>query len=75
MEQSILRNKLISGETVYLLDDFEDVAIRLVYDGDNTKSYIKHKGRNEVNVPQSNETVCGIVLGGKEISKHEYDKY
>jgi len=75
MEQSILRNKLISGETVYLLDDFEEAAIRLVYDGDNTKSYIKHKGRSEMEVPQSNETVCGIVLGGKEISKHEYDKY
>lgn len=75
MEQSILRNKLISGETVYLLDDFEEVAIRLVYDGDNTKSYIKHKERNEMEVPQSNETVCGVILGGKEISKHEYDKY
>lgn len=75
MEQSVLRNKLISGETVYLLDDFDEVAIRLVYDGNNTKSYIKHNGRSEVEVPQSNETVCGIILGGKEISKHEYDKY
>lgn len=75
MNQKELYNKLQSGETVYLLDDFEEVVIRLYLDNGQTKSYIKHRGRNEIEIPQSNETVCYIILGGKEISKSEYDRY
>jgi hypothetical protein len=75
MNQQELYNKLQSGETVYLLDDFEEAVVRLYLDNGQTKSYIKHRGRNEIGIPQSNETVCDIILGGKEISKSEYDKY
>lgn len=75
MNPKELYNKLQSGETVYLLDDFEESVIRLYLDNGQTKSYIKHRGRNEIEIPQSNETVCNIILGGKEISKSEYDKY
>ena len=75
MNQKELYNKLQSGETVYLLDDFEEAVIRLHLDNGQTKSYIKHRGRNEIEIPQSNITVCNIILGGKEISKSEYDRY
>ena len=75
MNQKELYNKLQSGETVYLLDDFEEAVIRLYLDNGQTKSYIKHRGRNEIEIPQSNETVCYIILGGIEISKSEYDRY
>ncbi|ASM66412.1 hypothetical protein [Bacteroides caccae] len=75
MNQQELYNKLQSGETVYLLDDFEEAVVRLYLDNGQTKSYIKHRGCNEIGIPQSNETVCDIILGGKEISKSEYDKY
>ena len=75
MNQKELYNKLQSGETVYLLDDFEEAVIRLHLDNGQTKSYIKHRGRNDIEIPQSNATVCNIILGGKEISKSEYDRY
>lgn len=75
MNQKELYNKLQSGETVYLLDDFEEAVIRLYLDNGQTKSYIKHHRRNEIEIPQSNEAVCDIILGGKEISKSEYDRY
>lgn len=75
MNPKELYNKLQSGETIYLLDDFEEAVIRLHLDNGQTKSYIKHRGRNEIEIPQSNETVCNIILGGKEISKAEYDRY
>lgn len=75
MNQKELYNKLQSGETIYLLDDFEEAVIRLHLDNGQTKSYIKHRGRNEIEIPQFNETVCNIILGGKEISKSEYDRY
>ena len=75
MNQKELYNKLQSGETVYLLDDFEEAVIRLYFDNGQTKSYIKHHGRNEIEITKSDDTVCDIILGGKEISKSEYDKY
>lgn len=75
MNPKELYDKLQSGITVYLLDDFEEAVIRLHLDNGQTRSYIKHHGRNEVEIPQSNETVCNIILSGKEISKSEYDEY
>ena len=75
MNSKELYNKLQSGSTIYLLDNFEEAVIRLYLDNGQTKSYIKHRGRNEIEIPQSNETVCNIILGGKEISKSEYDRY
>ena len=60
---------------MYFVDYFEEAVIRLYFDNGQTKSYIKHHGRNEIEIPQSDDTVCDIILGGKEISKSEYDKY
>ena len=75
MNQKILQKRLQVGEIIYLLDDFEEVVVRLVYEDDRTKSFLKHRGRKEIELPQSNETICNVILGGKEISKYEYDSY
>lgn len=75
MNQKTLQKKLLAGISVYILDEFEEAAVRLTYEDGVTKAYIKHKGRKEVSIPQSNETVCEIILSGKEISESEYGKY
>ena len=75
MDLRKLRKKLLAGESIYLLDDFEETAIRLIYEDGFTKAFIKHRRRNEISVPQSNETVCEIILSGKEITKSEYNEY
>lgn len=66
---------LLAGKSVYILDDFEEAAVRLIYEDEVTKAYLKHKGRKGVSIPQSNKTVCEIILAGKEITKFEYEKY
>lgn len=75
MNQKTLQKKLLAGNTVCISDEFEEAAVRLIYEDGETKAYIKHKGRREVSIPQSNETVCEIILSGKEIAESEYDKY
>lgn len=75
MNQKTLQKKLLAGKTVCISDEFEEAAVRLIYEDGETKAYIKHKGRREVSIPQSNETVCEIILSGKEIAESEYDKY
>ena len=42
MNQNILQKKLQAGEEVYILDDFEDSAIRLVLENGKTNAFIKH---------------------------------
>lgn len=74
MKPSILYERLESGKTVYVYDDFEDAAVRLVYSDGETQAYLKHRNHNEVKLPQSYETICEIILGGEEISKQEYDR-
>lgn len=76
MNSNILQKKLQAGEEVYILDDFEESAIRLVLENGKTNAFIKHKGgRSEKEISQSNETVCEIILVGIEIPKSEYDMY
>jgi hypothetical protein len=75
MNQKTLTDKLRKGQTIYLLDDFEEAVVRLKFGGNATTAFIKHKGSCECEVPQSNETVCEIILGGREITKAEYDAY
>ena len=62
MNSNILQKKLQAGEEVYILDDFEESAIRLVLENGKTNAFIKHKGgRSEKEISQSNETVCEII--------------
>ena len=75
MNLKYLQKMLLAGKSVYILDDFEEAAVRLIYEDEVTKAYLKHKGRKEVSIPQSNKTVCEIILAGKEITKFEYEKY
>ena len=64
--------RIRQGETVYMKDDFYEVAIRLVGDYD---SYLKHKGKEEVKVPHGYDTVMEVEQGGEFISKEEYEAY
>lgn len=75
MDYNVLSEKLKAGKIVYLLDDFEETAIRLVPVNGETKAYIKHFGRIEMEISQTSKVVFDIVLSGNEIEKHEYDRY
>lgn len=75
MDYNTLSEKLKAGKIVFILDDFEEAAIRLVPVNGETKAYIKHIWKTEIEIPQSSKIVFDIVLSGKEISKSEYDKY
>lgn len=69
---SIVTEKIQKGEVVYMKDDFYEAAIRLVGDYD---SFLKHRGKEEVQVPHGYEVVMDIQMGGEFISKEEYEAY
>lgn len=75
MQISHFQSAIAKKGAVYVKDSFYDVAIRAVMSDGVLKTFLKHKSSKEVEVPQDNETFCQVLLGGKEISKKEYDKY
>ena len=75
MDYNTLSEKLKADKIVYIFDDFEEAAVRLVPTNGETKAYIKHLGRTETEISQSSEAVFNIVLSGNEITKSEYDGY
>lgn len=41
----------------------------------NTQAWIKRKGREEREIPQSEPIVLDIMMGGEEVNKNFYDNY
>ena len=69
-----LHEKLKKG-TVFLKDDYEDIVLRLVVIGESTHSFIKRRGRNEVEVDSTDKAIFESKMYGYEISKEAYEQF
>ena len=72
-----MAKRLAKGDVVYLYDDYEDAIVKFIFNkSDNrTQTWIKRKGRQEREIPQSEPIVLDILMGGKEVNKKFYDDY
>ena len=77
MENSLLAKRLAKGDVVYLYDDYEDAIVKFMFNkSDNrTQTWIKRKGREEREIPQSEPIVLDILMGGEEVDKKFYNNY
>lgn len=69
-----LSSKLKKG-TVYLKDDYEDIALRMEFIDNSTHCFIKRRGRKEVEVDSKGKDIFESKMNGNEISKEEYDEF
>ena len=69
-----LHEKLKKG-TVFLKDDYEVIVLRLVMIGESTHSFIKRRGRNEVEVDSTDKAIFESKMYGYEISKEAYEQF
>lgn len=60
---------------IFLKDIYLEVAIKAELSDGVLKAFIKHKNSSEIEVPQSNDTFCQVLLGGEEIIMSEYDSF
>ena len=69
--------KLENDGIVYIYDDYEDAIVKFVSSkvAGNTQAWIKRKGREEREIPQSEPIVLDIMMGGKAVNKNFYDNY
>jgi len=73
MKTEDIVRKLQKQKNVYIFDSFNDVAVRIESDGkQQTGVYLKVVGGKEKKA--QNRDVYDYTLGGKEITKEQYDK-
>ena len=62
---------------VCVVDEYEELAVRLVHDDNETKVYVKRKGRKEIPSKLSVDIIQETIheLNNKEISLEDYYKY
>lgn len=71
-----IRHRLSIGDSVYLIDRFEDVVIRLSPDSKGSvKSFIKRRGRSEVPIERTSRVVFDAELEGESITEDEYNRF
>ena len=66
-----INKKLLSGQPVYLIDDFEGLVVKY----DKGQHWLKFKGEEPRPVSHSSKYVMEAYCAGKEITKNEYDEY
>lgn len=69
-----LGDKLKKG-AVFLKDDYEDIVLRLEMIGESTHSFIKRRGRYEVEVDSTDKAIFESKMYGYEISKEAYEEF
>lgn len=76
-----IREMLAKGETVYMADDFYEMALRFYKDADGQTVYFRkfRKGagiaeEQPIDIKES-ATAFEVTLGGKFITKEEYEAY
>jgi hypothetical protein len=73
-----ISSKLFKNETVYLLNDYEDIVIKFVPNKRSVECFAKFKGKrkaDEYKLERTTNLVLETELGGKIITEKEYDEY
>lgn len=78
---NIIIEKLSRGETVYMKDEFYEMALRFYKTPDGREIYFR-KFHNNHGIPEEcsidpkvSNTAFEITLGGEFITKEEYDEF
>lgn len=70
-----IAHKVKNGETVYVIDDYEE---RAMWFSPQWRNYVysKHKGSTKAyKRPLTDSIIIESVFSGKEVSKEEYENY
>lgn len=62
----------MATETVYMLNEFEEIAVRFDPSGDR---FVKPKGKDEFKAKDGSKVVADALSDGKEISAAAYQDY
>lgn len=72
-----LPRRLSVGQIVFAYDKHEEAVVKILFDKeeDKTRAWLKRKGKDAQEVPQSSETVMDILRFGVEVSERYYENY
>ena len=75
MKYEDIYKMLTTTGSVYILDDYQEIAVRLEQDKKRTIAFAKRKGRSEFPASTSDKFIFDAEQEGVEITKKEYDTY
>ncbi len=68
-------DKLKKGQTVYVLNDFRDIVVKIVPPGDKTRFFAKTKGGKPYSIEPSGDLACESLLDAVEITEQEFNDF
>ena len=72
---SELRDKLVAGNTIYLENTLEDIAIKSVPVGTGVEYFARFKGGTEYRLKHNSKLLAETWMEAKEITAEEYKYY
>jgi signal transduction histidine kinase len=66
---------LRGDKVVCVIDDFYEVAVKFIPDGDSCSVEIKHRHRQPVPISSKDDSVWSTVMNGEIVDEEEYDEY
>ena len=75
IKHEILTKQISESEEGYLLNDFEDAAVRFEKNSGEIKWYLKFKGSSEIEVQRSHRLVTDAILDSVMITETEYNSF
>ena len=66
---------LREDKVVCVIDDFYEVAVKFIPDGDSYSVEIKHRHRQPVPISSKEDSVWSTIMNGEIVGEEEYDEY
>ena len=73
--ENYINGKFDKNETVYFLEEYEEIVVRFVPLKNTYKCFAKMKGKGEYEINRSGSLAMSIEASGIIITKAEYDNY
>jgi len=73
--ENYINEKFNKNETVYFLEEYEEIVVRFVPLKNTYQCFAKMKGKGEYVINRSGSLAMNIEASGKIITKTQYDKY
>lgn len=67
-----INEQINRGENVYLYEDLREIVVKIT---PKYNCYAKYKGKTAYLIDHTTKTVADVELGGKTISKEEFETF
>lgn len=68
-------DRLRTGQTAYVLNDFRDIVVKIIPPGDKTLFFAKTKGGKTYSIDPTGDLACESLLDAIEITEQQFNDF